>query len=485
MQRRKFLQWSLAVPAAVLWAGRARAQDAARVSLRLVLQADKPGNQIPSDFTGLSYETALLSDPAFFAPDNSELIGFVRRLGPSGVLRVGGNTSEYGVWTPTAAAPLSAAQQLGPDSGGEAPTRRPVTPLALRNLRGFLDTTGWRLVYGLNLGTEDPQTVAAEAAFVAQVIGDKLVCFQLGNEPDLFSHNGLRAADYDFSQFAAEWRRYFAAVRARVPNAPFGGPDTATNSGWLAQFAKTFAGDVRLLSQHYYAEGPPSNPAMTISRLLQTQSHPLDNLVAGMDAARRNAPGAPFRLTETNSCYGAGKPEVSNTFASALWGVDLMYRIAAAGAVGINFHGGGYGWYAPIVGTRETGFVARPLYYGMLMFAEAGSGRLVSTTLENSAAAPLFAGYGLRSDDGALKAVLINKHADKDVQVEMAADGGGRILRLLSPRLDDTQDTTFGGAPVGPSGGWSAALDEVIAARNGAVTVPVPRASAALVTLSP
>lgn len=81
-----------------------------------------------------------------------------------------------------------------------------------------------------------------------------------------------------------------------------------------------------------------------------------------------NESGLPFRLAETNSCYQGGKPGVSDTFASALWGVDLMYQLASVGGMGINFHGGGYGWYTPIAGTPQNGFLARPIYYGMLLF---------------------------------------------------------------------------------------------------------------------
>jgi len=48
----------------------------------------------------LSYESAQLGNPSFFAGANADLAGFVRRLGKSGVLRIGGNTSEFCYWTP-------------------------------------------------------------------------------------------------------------------------------------------------------------------------------------------------------------------------------------------------------------------------------------------------------------------------------------------------------------------------------------------------
>ena len=329
------------------------------------------------DFTGLSYETSQLSDPSFFSRANGPLAGFHRRLGAAGILRIGGNTSEFSVWSPTAASIQPTPAALGPDTGRHPAPRRPVTPLAVRNLRGFLELSGWRLIYGLNMGSESPETVAAEAAYVAGVMGERLVAFQLCNEPDLFHKNGLRPADYDYRQFATEWRRYFRALRQRLPHAAVAGPDTAGDNEWLVRFADEQRRDVAFLTQHYYAEGPPTDPSMTIERLLGPSSR-LEAEFAAVAAARRQT-GLPFRMAETNSCYQGGKPGVSDTFASALWAADLMYRLAQAGAIGVNFHGGGYGWYAPVAGTRGNGFVARPIYYGMLLFAVAGAGRLVMT----------------------------------------------------------------------------------------------------------
>src|SRR6185437_11708016 len=112
--------------------------------------------------------------------------------------------------------------------------------------------------------------------------------------------------------------------------------------------------DVALLTHHYYAEGPPTDPSMTVERLL-SPSPKLEAEFNAVATARKNT-GLPFRMADTNSCYSGGKQGVSNTFASALWSADLMYRLAQAGAAGVNFHGGGYGWYTPIAGTRENGF---------------------------------------------------------------------------------------------------------------------------------
>lgn len=313
-------------------------------------------------------------------------------------------------------------------------------------------------------------------------MGPKLIAFQLCNEPDLFFRNHIRNADYSFDRFADEWQRFFNAIRAQVPNAPFAGPDTAYNNEWLVPFAKRFKSEAVFLSQHYYAEGPPTDPSMTIERLLK----PNPRLEAEFNGMKQtvNDFGLPFRLAETNSCYSGGKPGVSDTFASALWGAELMYELAAAGGMGINFHGGGYGWYTPIAGTRETGFLARPIYYGMLLFAQAGPGRLVEATFDNLVDAPLLTGCAIRSDSGALRVALFNKNLDSKVRI--AVDANSRFvqaiaLRLFAPRVDDTADTTFGGSVVGSAGTWSVRLPDKLPVENGAAVIELPAASGALI----
>ena len=504
MNRRDFIRVSAAAAAtSAVFPGAQQLAFAAAdppASLRLSVRPDHLGNKIADDFTGLSYESAQLGNPSFFSGENSELAGFLRTLGASGVLRIGGNTSEYCYWTPNPekqanlpnaesmrtgdkANPIAFGLTAGPDTGHKAPAPVSIAPVAIRNLREFLDVCGWKLIYGLNMGTGTPEDAADEAAFVTDVAGPKLIAFQLCNEPDLFFRNGIRKADYDFAQFAAEWQRFYQAIRARVPKATFAGPDTAYNTEWLVPFAKRFKDEAVFLSQHYYAEGPPTDPSMTIERLLRP-NHNLETEFEGMQQVRKEF-GLPFRLAETNSCYQGGKPGVSDTFASALWGADLMYQLASAGGMGINFHGGGYGWYTPIAGTRENGFLARPIYYGMLLFAQAGPGQLVESKVENLEEAPLLTAYGLKSSAGAIKVAVFNKNLDR--RVRLTIDPGQRAsrtsaLRLFAPRADDTTDTTFGGAPVGANGAWSAALQETLPLENGICVIELPSASGALVT---
>lgn len=109
--------------------------------------------------------------------------------------------------------PIAFGLTTGPDTGKKAPAPG-ITPLAIRNLREFLDACGWKLIYGLNMGTGTAEDAAEEAAYVMEVAGSKLIAFQLCNEPDLFYRNGIRKDNYDFGQFAGEWRRFYETIRS-------------------------------------------------------------------------------------------------------------------------------------------------------------------------------------------------------------------------------------------------------------------------------
>jgi len=487
MKRRAFLQSSLMAAGAMAFARGGLAQTASQttsspVRVGLSVDASALGHTIPPDYTGLSYEQAQMANPNYFSGANTQLAGFLRTLGRQGVLRIGGNTSEYTFWN-RHAKPTAADEHLaaGPDKGHHAAAREVITPEAVNNLSEFLDKTGWKLIYGLNLGKGTPENAADEAAYVMETIGaDRLLAFQLGNEPDLFYRNGIRPASYDFAAYAGDWQRFFTAIRKRVPNAPFAGPDTAYNTKWLVPFADKFKHDVKFISSHYYAEGPPTDPSMTIERLMKPNPRLLGE-TAGLKQVEADT-GLPFRLTETNSCYQGGKQGVSDTFAAALWAGDLMYQQAAAGSTGINFHGGGYGWYTPVAGTPEDGFIARPEYYGMLLFAQAGAGQLLGAKLTDNSAAPLLTAYALRGTDGRTRIALFNKNLDADVEVAISgvASPSGTVLRLEAPRADDTTDVTFGGAPVGASGSWSPLVQEYVPGHSGQFVLHMRKASGAL-----
>src|SRR5689334_15719550 len=55
-------------------------------------------NELPNSYNGFSIETATLENPLVYHPANRSLVALFRRLTPRGVLRIGGNSSEFCWW---------------------------------------------------------------------------------------------------------------------------------------------------------------------------------------------------------------------------------------------------------------------------------------------------------------------------------------------------------------------------------------------------
>lgn len=149
MDRRRFL----ITGAAAAVTARSLAQNSNARVARFTLYPNKIGFTIPENFVGLSYETQQLSDTHFFSPANQELIAEFHALAPHGVLRLGGNTSDYAFFksSPQATPPHRAKRPYKIGDPNPNLTYN-VTPEAVRNLRGFLDATEWTCLYGINLG---------------------------------------------------------------------------------------------------------------------------------------------------------------------------------------------------------------------------------------------------------------------------------------------------------------------------------------------
>lgn len=387
MKRRVFLRRmgsAVAFAAAVpRWLGAESEDDA--LTAKLDIQGNMFLATLPADYTGLSYESAQLANPAFFAAENRELIALFRELGSEGVLRLGGGTSEFTAFTteePKVPPPFDA---VGPDTSKNVKRETPITPRSLRNLRAFLDATNWRCLYGLNMGRGTAAQAAVEAATVQQILGPRLIALQLGNEPDAW-RNRYRPAMWNYADYWKEWNTARAAIVARIPHAKFAGPDVSNKMAYVTGFAEDVkrhaVTDVVLLTSHYYAMGPAGAKGVTLDKLLTPDPKLERDVRIAMEAAR--SAGLPYRMSEGNSCWNGGQPGVSDTLASALWVVDVMLRFATLGCAGVNLHGGGNGYYTPIAGSVAGGFTRRPEFFGMQLAREFVGATLVQSDLKCS-----------------------------------------------------------------------------------------------------
>ncbi len=466
---------------------------------------------MPADFVGLSYEVRELTNPSFFSAKNTGLIRAFKQISTRGVLRIGGNTGEFGWWKPTADSPEPEHPKTREVVGEPKANYYAVTPEAVRNLAAFLEATGWTCLYGINMGTNTPDRAADEAEFVAKTLGSRLQYFQIGNEVDLFSRHLRDPQTWCPATYLTEWLALARAVAARVSRAAFGMPDIASDISWLTQIGDAWSSienppHVTTLSHHYYFGGPPSNPDVNIPNLLKPATMAKVQSTADIAAAAAAKMGARVRMTEGNTCYRGGKPGVSDVFAAALWAADYSLLLAANNYSGINLHGGtapiiasGLGgvmfgdevlqaqgatpeqiashphpYYAPIA-SFGSDYILEPVAYGLKFAGSFSGGSLIQTdfTSKLQAAGVNASAYAAKLGSGQTSVIVLNKDAENDliIGLDFGAAKSGLVEKetLHAPSVDSreshiTRSTTPGHL------------------RDGKINVLLPRASGLRVT---
>jgi hypothetical protein len=151
---------------------------------------------------------------------------------------------------------------------------------------------------------------------------------------------------------------------------------------------------------------------------------------------------------------------------------------------GIYFHGGPRRVYSPIVRDAAGNFVARPLYYGLLLMAQAAPLTLVeSTTREKPAYLRLWAGVNAQ---GHIRVLLVNPHQSNACDVRVDPNRPmqrGDILRFQASTLFSQDGLTLGGLPVAADGSWKRGQPEAASVQSNAAFVTVQAAGAVLLTL--
>jgi hypothetical protein len=477
ISRRNFL----ATAACAVAATRLHAQMRGDGKATVTLAGQASGPHMPADFVGLSYEVQQLVDPSFFSPVNSGLIRAFKELSANGVLRLGGNTSEFAYWRPTRRSPEPKHPKTRVVEGEPKPIYYPVTEKAVRNLAAFLQATGWTCLYGIGMGTNTPERAAAEAEFVAKTLGSSLHYFQIGNEVDLFDRHLRDPQTWNAKAYLDEWLKLARAITERVPNAVFGIPDVAANVSWLPEIAELWPSiqnppRVSTLTHHYYFGGPATNPDVNIPNLLRPATMARVQKTADTATGAARKVGARVRMTEGNTCYRGGKPGVSDVFAAALWSADYSLLLASNNYSGINLHGGTgrsvansvggvlpgdtmlqqqgqtpaqiashpHPFYTPI-GTFGTNYVLEPVAYGLRFAGLLSGGTFMAgdfaDRLQDSGVNAT--GYATKMPNGDISVILLNKDLDRDLEATVnfgeGKSGIVEVENLHAPAVDSRE----------------------------------------------
>src|SRR5579864_8203354 len=477
LTRRRFL----ATAACTIAAARLHAHSQSKVRVALAIPKEAIGPHMPSDFVGLSYEVQQLADPSFFSAQNSGLIREFKALSSTGVLRLGGNTSEFAYWKPTPDSPEPEHPQVREIVGEPKAHYYAVTVEAIRNLAEFLQATSWNCIYGIGMGTNTPARAAEEAVFVAEMLGDRLQYFQIGNEADLFDRHLRDPKTWSAKTYLQEWLALARPIAARVPTAKFGMPDVASKVSWLTEIADEWPSTqapprVTTLTHHYYFGGPATNPEVNVPNLLKPATMQKVQNTANIAAAAASKMGARVRMTEGNTCYRGGKPGVSDVFAAALWSADYSLLLASNDYSGINLHGGTgksvansvggslpgdallqeqgatpeviashpHPFYTPIA-TFGSDYVLQPVAYGLKFAGSFSGGTLLktdfSTKLQDTGINAT--AYAAKLAGGKTSVIILNKEAATDLEVDLDflghTNGTVETETLQSPVLDSRE----------------------------------------------
>ncbi len=211
--------------------------------------------------------------------------------------------------------------------------------------------------------------------------------------------------------------------------------------------------------------------------------------------------GSKFRLDELNSMCLGGQPGLSNSFSSALWGIDIMFEAASIGVDGVNwssnYDGGPYDlfhfttWNNPKSGLNTyTLQQVNPDFYALLFFSEAAGNHaqlLPASTLTGSNVKV----WATVDGSGHHHLVIINKEqttsgnvqltlpGDSSASVVTLADAGGYLattgVTIGGQTYDNSPDGTLQGSPE----------RETINPVNNVWTIPINPMSAVLVNFQP
>lgn len=446
----------------------------AQSTVTLTVDTKAAGPPIPNDFAGLSFEMQSVlpktNGTYFFSPKNRPLIAMFKILGIRN-LRVGGNT----------------ADRLGVAVPG---------PADVDSLFAFARAADVNVIYTLRLREGSADNVVPVARYIEQHYQAQLACFAIGNEPDVFTK--------EYSVYLNEWKKYVAAITTITPEAKFCGPcATPTRVAWSRQFADDFAksGLIKYITQHDYPGGDSRRATNVVAARDKILSPALlDHYEKFYHAFATTAlsNGLPYRYDEANSFYDGGANDVSDTFASALWGLDYLHWWAAHGASGVNFHTGdkvaardmNKSCRYAAFWTSSEGYNVHPIGYGIKAFELGGHGRVQPLTISNTNSLNLTA-YAVRGEDKTLLVTLINKEHGPDGRDAVATinaagiRGHGQMIALSAPdgNIATKTGVTLGGGAITDNGSWDGKWTTLPTVGNNRCTVTVPAASAVVVKL--
>jgi hypothetical protein len=297
-------------------------------------------------------------------------------------------------------------------------------------------------VIGLNLASQMPAWAATMAAEARSAVPANLLSFQLGNESDIdgpsvpwWNATGLAKTLLPFSTYLDDAQ----AIETQLgPGAVVEGPDFATGR-WNSDIPQIAAAlSLRTINAHYYPLNACTGftQATTAALLRPGASEPDGSVLGTLAEAQRIH--LPTIISESNSVACRGKAGVSNSPASAVWGLRLVLNAIRLGIESVRFHSSGSS-YDPFVVSGQT-VTTEPLYQALVLAEQLLP---VGATVTTLLTPPSMSGVVV-SSPGRNTTYIVSNYASSTKDVRVNAKG---VTSFVSVRPTTPLLATFHASP--------------------------------------
>ena len=455
------------------------------------------------EFSNIFSFTGTPSSPNTFS--QNLLQNLANLAGPIPV-RVGGNTQDYSLYRPGQASGFSRNPNAnGTGAGPGLLSDSNVYGDGLFDAVNLLTNT--EITFGLNLAYEGAdyldQITSAASAAVTQL--DNLISFEIGNEPDLYASTSQFRTTFAGTDYVTAFGSRAQAIQSQVlvPNnrstSFFDGGTTASTIGTsfqillLGQDGINKTGAVKYYNQHdyFYYIGVTGFP-LTRTYLLNHQNIVSQFASWKTQIQQSNAQNTSYVLGEMAAVGPQGLANVTDVFASAIWGADFFLYAASINCSRVLMHMTDIGlqsaWQPITIGGVAP--QVRPLYYAHVVMCQL-FGTSKANVMELVTPDPQTSAYAIYHEK--LTALVFinlkefNSSGTPGYQTftAMTNSSEATVLRLTSPGADARTNITWAGFNFQTADGRPVASynDSQTVVLNGSVSVNVRDTELAVVFL--
>ncbi|KAH7339431.1 glycoside hydrolase family 79 protein [Rhizoctonia solani] len=356
----------------------------------------------------------------------------IRARGGSVSIRVGGNSQDQSYLVSSDSIPNYGVISKQKQAGATTPTETPDVVFSsdlLTMMKNIGDLVDANFYFGLNFFNPDNETNAVLVAQTAEkILGDRLLGFQLGNEPDLYGSHGRRNSSYSMENYMNDYQTMINDLNGASlsNNQVLIGPSTCCNWNetdiFNLGYLTTYAANLKMVAvQRYPNDNCKINnnvhdPQETFSSYIGHSA--VTNLAAQYVTTSQmvQAAGKPLVMMETNTASCGGFPGISDSFAATMWAADLGFQFAFINFSQVLLHVGGQDTYynpftpPPTNLSDSFGWTTGAVYYSSLLIAEAlgKSGNAQVVDLYSNSNNDNTPGYAIYEDGNPVRVVLFN-----------------------------------------------------------------------------